>query len=105
MRYYGKYDRLGITSCFLIGITIAYLFEPVHRHQSYLAFVLPKAVELFFNVLETRGKVKQTNLRALLALMTISGLYGFTKSREQVRNLKDMNKHSIEKTNKKETQN
>ena len=54
-RLIGRCDTPAILFCYIIGITLAYLCEPVHRHQQYLGFVFPKAVELLLNILKTHG--------------------------------------------------
>ena len=75
-RISGQFNRVGSVACFFVGITLSYLFEPVGRHQTYMGFMFPKAVQLLCNLLEYRGYIKQTNLKALVTFVLLCGHYG-----------------------------
>ena len=52
------FNRQVDVAIFAVGITASYMLEPVSRHLAYLGFVLPKGVQLLFDLLESKGLVK-----------------------------------------------
>ena len=76
------FNRQVDVAIFAVGITASYMLEPVSRHLAYLGFVFPKGVQLLFDLIESKGLVKQTNTKAWITFVILCGLYGLSQNRE-----------------------
>ena len=94
MRLYGKVNRRSASFAWLFG-SFAVFFEGLSRHVTYAGYFVPKAFEIFLNVLEHKGKISQTKFRGLIILFLASALLGIAASRGHCKKKKDLEKLQI----------
>lgn len=97
-----KIDQKITLTSFGLASMIAYMIEPPVRHTQLMAFIMPKAIETFFNMLAKKKSYKRSPWhKILLALVAWAFLgYSFLLETERKRALeKSARSQAVAETN------
>ena len=76
VRIFPTYGQFPITMQFLFGCVIAYRFEKPARHAQLVSFMFPKAMEVLYGFLATKGLFKKRAWHSFVAVLIVMAIIG-----------------------------